>query len=463
MNIPGFTGEALTARDDGYEQARRVWNGAIDRHPAVIARCHGAADVAAAVGYARDRDLPIAVRGGGHGVAGTAVCEGGLVVDCSPMRAVDVDPGTRTIRAAAGCLWADVDRAGQQFGLAVPAGIVSHTGIAGLTLGGGIGWLMRKHGLTADNLLAAEVVTADGARLRCGAGEHEALLWALRGGGGNFGIATAFEYRAHPVGPMVLAGPIIWPLDAAPQVLRFYRQWIREVPGELTTIVKLARAPALPVIPASLQGRPVVILSCCYAGPLADGTRVLHPLRTLGTPLLDLIAPRPYLENQALNDPTVPHGWHYYWKSAETGELSDDLIGALTEHTERITSPRSYTLIFQLGGAVAEIDENATAYSHRRADHNINVNAVWLPGDPGAQQHRQWARRLFTAIEPHQRGVYVNFLGDEGPERVRAAYGPEKFARLQAVKNAYDPQNVFALNQNIPPSPAETRLQLMHE
>ena len=284
MNIPGFTGEVLAAGDDGYEQARRVWNGVINRHPAVIARCHRSADIAAAIGYARDHDLPIAVRGGGHGVAGPAVCEGGLVVDCSPMRAVRVDPGTRTIRAAAGCLWADVDRAGQQFGLAVPGGIVSHTGIAGLTLGGGIGWLMRKHGLTADNLLSAEIVTADGGRLRCGAGEHEALLWALRGGGGNFGIVTAFEYRAHPVGPTVLAGPIIWPLDAAPRILRFYRQWIREVPSGLTTIVKLARAPALPAIPAGLHGRRVVIISCCYAGPLSEGTRVLRPLRALGVP-----------------------------------------------------------------------------------------------------------------------------------------------------------------------------------
>jgi FAD/FMN-containing dehydrogenase len=463
MNIPGFTGEAIVPGDAGYEQARRVWNGVIDRQPTVITRCHSAADIAAAVGYARDHDLPIAVRGGGHGVAGSAVCESGLVVDCSPMRAVQVDPGTHTIRAAAGCLWADVDRAGQQFGLAVPGGIVSHTGIAGLTLGGGIGWLMRKHGLTADNLLAAELVTADGGRLRCGAGEHEALLWALRGGGGNFGIVTAFEFRAHRVGPTVLAGPVIWPLDAAPRVLRFYRRWIREAPDELTTIVKLARAPALPAIPARLHGRPVVIISCCYAGPVAAGARVLRPLRAVGAPLLDLIAPRPYLENQTLNDPTVPHGWYYYWKSAETGELSDDLIGALTEHTRRITSPRSYTLIFQLGGAVAEVGENATAYSHRHAAHNININAVWLPGDPDAERHIDWARGLFTAIVPHQRGVYVNFLSDEGPERVRAAYGPEKFARLQAVKGAYDPQNVFALNQNIPPPPVEIQLQPMHE
>jgi berberine-like enzyme len=246
-------------------------------------------------------------------------------------------------------------------------------------------------------------------------------------------------------------------------VLRFYRRWIREAPAELTTIVKLARAPALPAIPARLHGRPVVIISCCYAGPVAAGARVLRPLRAVGAPLLDLIAPRPYPENQTLNDPTVPHGWYYYWQSAETGELSDDLIGALTEHTRRITSPRSYTLIFQLGGAVAEVGENATAYSHRHAAHNININAVWLPGDPGAERHIDWARGLFTAIVPHQRGVYVNFLSDEGPERVRAAYGPEKFARLQAVKGAYDPQNVFALNQNIPPPPVEIQLQPMHE
>jgi FAD/FMN-containing dehydrogenase len=453
MDIPGFGGQVLGPRDDGYHQARRVWNGLIDRYPAVIACCRGAADVAAAIRYARDEDLPVAVRGGGHGVAGPAVCDGGLVVDCSPMRAVRVDPATRTIRAAAGCLWADVDQAAQRFGLAVPGGIVSHTGIAGLTLGGGIGWLMRKYGLTADNLLSAEVVTATGECMRPSADDHEALFWALRGGGGNFGVVTAFAYRAHPVGEMVLAGPIMWPLEAAPEVLRFYRQWIREVPSELTTIVKLARAPALPAIPAGLHGRLVVILSCCYAGRLADGARALRPLRACGTPLLDLIAPRPYMENQALNDPTVPHGWCYYWKSGETGELSDTLIGLLAEHTEQITSARSYTLVFHLGGAVARVPEDATAYSHRAAVHNININAVWLPGDPAAAQHQDWARRLYAAVAPHQRGVYVNFLGDEGPARVRAAYGAKTFARLQAAKNTYDPQNVFAYNQNIPPAP----------
>ena len=451
--IPGFGGQALTARDDGYQQARRVWNGLIDRHPAVIARCRSSGDVAAVIRYARDKNLPIAVRGGGHGVAGMGVCDGGLVVDCSPIRGVHVDTCARTIRAGGGCLWADVDQAAQRCGLAVPGGIISHTGIAGLTLGGGMGWVMRKHGLTADNLLAAEVVTANSDRLHASAADHQELLWALRGGGGNFGVVTALEYRAHPVGPLVLAGPVVWPLGDAPTVLGFYRQWIGEVPGELTTIVKLARAPALPAFPSGLHGRPVVIVSCCYAGPLADGQRALRPLRACGTPLLDQVAPRPYLENQRLNDPTVPHGWCYYWKSAHTGPLTDTLIGLLADHTEQITSPRSYTLIFQLGGAVARVPEDATAYSHRDAAHTININAVWLPGDPDARQHQDWGRRLFTAIQPHQRGVYVNFLGDEGPQRVKAAYGAEKFARLQTIKDTYDPENVFALNQNIPPSP----------
>jgi FAD/FMN-containing dehydrogenase len=452
MRIKGFGGQLLGPRDAGYDQSRRVWNGLIDAHPALIARCYGAGDVAAAIRHARDQGLPVAVRGGGHGVAGTAVCDGGLVVDCSPMRAVTVDPGSSTVRAGAGCLWGHVDTATQRYGLAVPGGIVSHTGIAGLTLGGGIGWLMRSCGLTADNLLAADLVTAAGERLRSSPASHEELFWALRGGGGNFGVVTEFSYRAHPAGPVVLAGPVAWPLEDAVEVLRSYRDWISGVPDELTTIVKLARVPAGPAIRPDLHGRPAVIISCCYAGPPDDGLKVLEPMRRIAQPLFDQVVPRPYLENQQLNDPTVPHGWYYYWKSAMTAPLDNDLIDVLVAHTGQITSPRSYTLIFQLGGSIARVPEDATAYRLRGAAHAININAVWLPGDTEAVQHIEWTRKMFAAIEPYQQGVYVNFLGAEGAERVRQAYGHKTHARLAAVKADYDPDNVFALNQNIPPS-----------
>ena len=452
MHIGGFTGQLIEPGDAEYDEARRVWNGLIDRQPAAIARCTNASDVAAAIRYARDAGLPVTVRGGGHAVAGLAVRDGGFVVDCAPLRAVSVDPVAWTVRAQAGCLWADVDRATQRVGRAVPGGIVSHTGIAGLTLGGGIGWLMRKHGLTVDNLLGAEVVSADGDMLSASESEHADLFWALRGGGGNFGVVTSFEYRASAVGRIVLAGPILWALDDAPDVLRCYRDWIATAPDELTTIVKLAQIPALPAIPATLHRRPAVTVSCCYAGPVPDGERVLKPLRRHGRSLLDLVAARPYLENQRLNDPTVPHGWCYYWKSAEIGRLDDAVIDLLVEHTAQITSPRSYTLIFQLGGAVARRSGQETAYGHRTAGHNININAAWLPGDPDAPTHTDWARGMFAALEPHQLGVYVNFLADEGASRVRAAYGERTFARLRRVKRRYDPENVFAANQNIPPA-----------
>jgi FAD/FMN-containing dehydrogenase len=447
-----FAGELLRPGDPGYEDARQVWNGAIDRRPALIARCAGVPDVVAALRHARDHDLLVAVRGGGHGVAGQAVCDDGIVIDLSPMRGIAVDPAGRTARAQGGVLWGELDAATQAHGLATVGGIVTHTGIAGLTLGGGIGWLMRRHGATVDNLLAAEVVTADGAVLRASADEHPELFWGLRGGGGNFGVVTSFEYRLHEVGPTVLAGPLFYALDDAPEVLRFYRELIAAAPDDLTTIVNLRRAPALPFVPAELHGRPVVAVIVCYTGALARGERVLAPLRRFGRPLLDAIAPRPYVELQQLFNPGVPHGWHYYWKSWELPPLSDGAIDALAEHTARLTSPRSYVIVFQLGGAIARVGEHETAYGQRDATHNVNISAVWLADDPARDDHVRWTRECYAALEPFATGrAYVNFLADEGRQRVRAAYGEERYARLVAVKRAHDPDNVFRLNQNIDP------------
>jgi FAD/FMN-containing dehydrogenase len=436
---------------EAYEAGRRIWNGAVDRYPALIVRCRGAADVLAAVRFARERDLPLAIRGGGHGVAGTAVCDGGVVVDFGVMKGIRVDPVARLARAEAGVLWGELDHETQAFGLATTGGIVTHTGIAGLTLGGGIGWLMRKHGLTCDNLVSADVVTADGQLLRASADQNPDLFWGLRGGGGNFGIVTSFEYRLHPVGPLILAGPLYFEMEAAGEVLRFYRDFIAAAPVDLTTIVNLRQAPAVPFLPAHLHGRPVVAILACFTGPLEDGERILRPLRRFREPLLDLIAPKPYVKHQSMFDPTVPHGWHYYWKSVELAPLTDAVIDRIGDHSMRITSPLSYSVIFQLGGAIAAIDDGATAYSHRQAAHNVNINAVWKPGDAAAPDHIEWARQFFAALEPYQIGVYVNFLGDEGEERVRAAYGAETYARLAELKQRYDPMNVFHLNQNVRP------------
>jgi hypothetical protein len=447
-----LVGEVIRPGDPAYDEARNVWNGAIDRRPAVIVRCAEVSDVVAAVRFARERDLLVSVRGGGHGVGGHAVCDGGLVIDLSPMKAIDVDPKGRTARAEAGVLWGELDRKTQVFGLATTGGVVTHTGIAGLTLGGGIGWLMRKHGATVDNLLSAEVVTAEGDVVTANAREHPDLFWAIRGGGGNFGIVTSFEYGLHAVGPLVLAGPIVHSLDHAPELLCFYRDFIADAPDELTTIFNLRRTPSLPLLPPELHGRPVAMVVACYAGTLGEGEAALRPLRAFGSPLFDAIQPRPYTRLQAMFDATVPHGWHYYWKSAELPPLSDGAIETLVEHAAVQTSPLSYCITFHLGGAVSRVGEEETAFSQRDATHNVNINGVWTEDDEEPERHVEWTRRFHAALEPFARDrVYVNFLGDEGAERVRSAYGEEKHERLTALKEKWDPSNFLRNNQNIVP------------
>jgi FAD/FMN-containing dehydrogenase len=451
-----FRGQLLLPTSPGYDTARKIWNGAIDRRPACIARCTGVSDVVAAVRFARDHDLEIAVRGGGHNVGGTAVCDDGIVIDLSAMRAVWVDPATRIALVQGGALWGDVDHETQAHGLATTGGIIGHTGVAGLTLGGGIGFLMRKHGLTVDNLLAAEVVTAEGDIVRASADDHPDLFWALRGGGGNFGVVTSFRFSLHPVGPAVMAGPVFWAADDTADVLRFYRDFAAEAPDELGTVVRLGTVPPLRVIPEDLHWRPAIAVACCYAGAVEDGEREVRALRRFGTPLVDLLAPSPYAAFQGGLDDTVLHGWHYYWKATNLAGLSDDAIAVIADHAYAAGSPRSYAAMFHMGGAVARVPHDATAYAHRGVAHNIIIDAVWPPDEPSehAAAETAWARRFLGALQQHSAGgVYVNFLdSDDDAGRIRDAYGDRIYRRLAEVKATYDPDNAFHHNKNVQPA-----------
>lgn len=450
-----FRGELLLPTTPGYDPARAIWNGAVDRRPAVVARCTGVADVVAAVRFAREHDLEIAIRGGGHNVAGTAVCDDGIVIDLSAMRAVWVDPVGRTAWVQGGALWGDVDHETQAHGLATTGGIVGHTGVAGLTLGGGIGFLMRKHGLAVDNLLEAGVVTAEGSIVRASGDEHPDLFWALRGGGGNFGVVTSFRFALHPVGPTVMAGPVFWAAEDTVDVLRFYRDFAAAAPDELGSVVRLGTVPPLPVIPEDLHWRPAVAVVCCYSGAVEDGERAVRPLRRFGRPLVDLLEPSPYAAFQCGFDDTVRHGWHYYWKATNLAGLSDAAIGVIADHAYTAGSPRSYAAMFHMGGAVARVPHDATAYAARDVAHTIVIDAAWLPdeGEELTAPETAWARRFLDALRPHSSGgVYVNFLdADDDASRVREAYGDEIYGRLADVKATYDPANVFRHNKNIQP------------
>ncbi|HKZ53986.1 MAG TPA: FAD-binding oxidoreductase [Anaerolineales bacterium] len=446
----GLRGELIGADDASYEEHRAVWNGSIDRRPALIARCAGIADVIAALKFAGESDLPVAVRSGGHSFPGLSVCDDGLVIDLSLMRGIRVDPEARTARAQAGVLLGELDWETQAFGLAVPAGIVTHTGLAGLTLGGGIGWLMRKYGLTIDQLLSVDMVTASGEFVKASEKENADLFWGVRGGGGNFGIVTEFEFRLNPLGPIVYAGPIFWAMEDSPKVLRFYRDWIKEAPDDLTTIVVHRRAPPVPVIPTELHGKPVVAVIGCYAGPVEDGEKAMQPMKQFGSPLLDLCFAKPFVAHQSMFDPSFPRGWWYYFRSCDVADLSDGVIDVVADNALRMTSPVTAFPIFQLGGAISRVGENDTAFNGRNAGHTININATTTTAE-GFDEEREWSRNFWSALQPYHTSVYVNFLMEEGEERIRQAYGADKYARLKALKQKYDPNNVFRLNQNIPP------------
>lgn len=445
-----FRGELIGPDDSGYDEARKVWNGSIDRHPALIAKCADVADVIAAVKVAQETGLPVAVRGGGHSFPGLSVCDDGIVIDLAPMKAIRVDPQARTARAQAGVLLGELDRETQPFGLVVPAGIVTHTGLAGLTLGGGIGWVMRKYGLTIDQLLSVDMVTAAGEVVTASPQQNPDLFWGVRGGGGNFGIVTEFEFRLSPLGPEVMAGPVFWLMEDAPQVLRFYRDWIAGCGDELMTIVIQRKAPALPSVPPELVGKRVIAVAACYAGPVEEGSKVLQPLKAFGAPVLDLCQPKPFLAHQMMFDPSFKHGRWYYVRSCDVAALTDEVIDIVVEHGKRIVSPISSIALWQMGGAVARVGEDETAFNGRGAGFTFNINGNSETAD-GFEAERQWARDYWSALAPYHTGVYVNFLMEEGEERVRQAYGATKFDRLKALKRRYDPQNLFRLNQNIRP------------
>jgi FAD/FMN-containing dehydrogenase len=450
---PHFSGDLIDRDHPSYDAARQVWNGEIQRHPGLIARCRGAADVAAAIRFAREHDLPASVRGGGHAVAGHAVLDDGIVIDLSAMTGTRVDPVARTIQAEGGCLQSDVDREAQAFGLAATGGFVSHTGVAGLTLGGGIGHLMRKLGLSIDALRECDVVTADGEFVTANAEENADLFWGLRGGGGNFGVVTNFTFDLQPLGPTVLAGLIAWPAAQAPTVLAFLRDFIADAPDDLGLMANLRLAPPLPVFPTEVHGTPIVGLIVTWAGDVAAGEEHLRPLRSLGTPLVDAIAPKPYVAHQKMLDPAVPHGRHYYWKSHRLGPLTDDVIAVICRHLATISSPLSSVPIFTFGGAMARVPEDATAFPHRDAAHDINIVGSWLPEQAGeADRHRAWVRGFFDELASHSRGVYVNFTSDDAQSRVGEAYNDAQRERLGRLKAAYDPTNFFSRNANIEPA-----------
>jgi FAD/FMN-containing dehydrogenase len=444
-------GRVLTPDSDQYDEARAIWNAMIDRRPALIVRCASAADVTRAVRFAAEHKLLLAVRGGGHNIAGNAVCDGGLMIDLSPMKSVRVDPAGRTAWVEPGVTLGEFDRDAQAFGLATPLGINSTTGVAGLTLGGGFGWLSRKLGLSIDNLISADVVTAAGELVKASETENRDLFWAIRGGGGNFGIVTSFEFRLHKVGPEVLAGLIVHPLDAARDVLRFYRDFIKNTPQELVCWFVLRKAPPLPFLPVEWHGKEILALAVCYSGPISEGERVAKPLRSFGKPLADVIAPAPFVAWQSILDPLLTPGMRNYWKSHDFRELSDGLIDVLIAFARRIPDPQSEIAFAQLGEGVTRVPNDATAYTHRDAQFVLNVHGRW---DNPANDNKciNWARELFQAAAPFATGgVYVNFLTQEEHDRVRLAYG-SNYDRLIQLKKKYDPTNLFRLNQNIQPA-----------
>ncbi len=435
-------GPLLRPGDSGYDGARTVWNGMIDRRPALIARCGGVADVIAAVRFARTHGLLVSVRGGGHNITGNAVCEGGLMIDLSPMKSVRVDPGKRTARAEAGLTWGEYNRETQAFGLASTGGVVSTTGIAGLTLGGGLGWLMGKHGLSCDNLLSADMITAEGQFLTASADQHPELFWGLRGGGGNFGVVTSFEYRVHPVGP-VLAGMVLHPMAKAREVLRFYRDYARNCSDELTAFAALM---------TSAEGAPVVAIVVGYIGDLAEGEAQVAPVRKFGSPLVDTIAPMSYVQLNQMFDAAFPYGGvQRYWKSSFLKQLGDDVLEILVDRATTMRSPMSMVGFFHVHGAATRVDANETAFGLRDDQWDYDVISQWF--DPAESAgHVAWTREFWTAVEPFATGkVYVNHLDAEEGTRIRAAYN-QNYERLVALKNKYDPTNLFRLNQNIRPT-----------
>lgn len=445
-------GEAITAGDPGYDEARAIFNGMIDRRPAIVVRCAGRDDVVAALAHARAHELPVAVRCGGHSTPGYSTCDDGLVIDVSPMKQVEIDPQARVARIGGGLTWGELDAATQEHGLAVTGGRVSDTGVTGLTLGSGSGWLERKYGITCQSLLEAEVVTADGSIVRAAPDGDPELLWGLRGGGGNFGVVTELVFRLHPVGPTVFAGMLGWPRAQAGRIMRAYRDFMEQAPDEVAGGASLIHAPPLPFVPEALQLQPIVALLFVYVGPVEDGERAVAPLRELG-PEFEMLAPLPYVAVQQMLDAGSPKGVHEYFRIDWFRELSDEAIDAAIEHTARCPSPMTQVVFEPLGGAMDRIDGASMALSVPDSRWAYQCLGLW-PGEVPDEPNVEWVKDFSDALRPFTVGAaYPNFIADdEGRERLVAAYGPEKYARLVALKDRYDPGNVFCRNQNVKPS-----------
>lgn len=446
----GFKGEIILPGGGDYENARKIWNAMIDKRPALIARCATTSDVVRGVNFARDNGLLLAIRGGGHNIAGNAMCDDGIVIDLSHMKTARVDPETRRVTIEGGATLADLDAATQAFGLATPVGINSTTGVAGLTLGGGFGWLSRKHGMTVDNLESAEVVTATGEVVHASATEHPDLFWALRGGGGNFGVVTRFEFRLHPVGPDVLSGLIVYPISEAKSVLQQYREFIATVPDELSVWTILRQAPPLPFLPEKVHGKGIIALALIYAGDPKQGETLIEPLRHFGTPLGEHVGVQPYVAWQQAFDPLLTPGARNYWKSHNFSTLKDGLFDAVIDCIGKLPSPQCEIFFGAIGGATTRPAPDSMAYAHRDAKFVMNVHGRW--NEPADDKHCiGWSRDFFNASAPFASGgVYVNFLTADEGDRVRSAYG-SNYDRLAQVKSKYDPNNLFRMNQNIVP------------
>ncbi|GAC1372907.1 MAG: FAD-binding oxidoreductase [Ktedonobacteraceae bacterium] len=446
----GLRGDLLQPNDEGYEAARKVYNGMIDRHPRLIVRCSDAADVITAVNFARQNKLLVSIRGGGHNAGGLGVCDDGLVIDLARMRYTHVDPEARTIRAGGGCTWGDVDHAGHAFGLAVPSGIISTTGVGGLTLGGGIGHLTRKCGLAIDNLIEASVVLADGHLVVANERHNEDLFWALRGGGGNFGVVTSFVFKANPIHTNY-AGPMLWTMDQAPEVMRWYRDLITQAPDDLNGFFAFLIVPPGPPFPEHLHNKNMCGIVWCYTGPLEQAEKVFQPIRGFLTPALDLVGPLPHPALQSMFDPLYPTGLQWYWKADFVNELSDEAIRLHIKHGSQLPTMLSTMHLYPVNGAASRVGRHDTAWSYRDATWAEVI--VGVDPDPANKDRiSNWARQYWDDLHPHSAGgAYVNFMMDEGQERVKASYR-DNYERLVAIKNKYDPTNFFRVNQNIKPT-----------
>jgi FAD/FMN-containing dehydrogenase len=447
-----FAGELVDRKHESFDTLRAVYNGSISRRPAMIARCTGAADVIAAINYAKAEGLNVGVRSGGHSVAGNGTCDDGVLLDLSPMKGTRVDPKARRARTGGGTLWGEYDRETQAFGLATPGGRVTTTGVGGFTLGGGYAWISAKYGLTCDNLISADAITADGELVTASEKENEELFWGLRGGSGNFGVVTSFEFELHPLGPMIAAGLMIWPLAEAGTVMRQWRDFCESAPDEVGTgCAILPAAPPEEFVPTELHGKPVFGVIYCWTGDMDEGLQAVQPFKDAG-PAVDLVGPMPYVAFQGMLDPFAPTGWRNYHRGEHIRELPDEAVDAFVGAAPVGLNPMTQHIMFRNGGAISRVKKNATASTHREAPYMYHPIACW--DDPARdEEHMEWVRRASAALKPFATGgVYLNFQGDEGQERMRAGFDDETWTRLVALKDRYDPTNMFRFNQNIAPS-----------